>query len=243
MYESPLGYQNSVHGERASFSGYDLAKRHLRSQTQPFEEKRYRHTLDAVLTIYRTEGWRAFFRGLLPSLLGILHVGVQFPLYEQLKTVARESLVHVCQRHVLTSCRPGRHSSEDLTPKQFLACSAASKMVASITTYPHEVVRTRLQTQKRIVNNALRGEELPAHPRAGVIKTATDIVRHEGWRGLYRGLSVNLVRTVPNSAVTMLTCVHHSTVPLFCGPGLTASTQRRYEMLMRYLEGRSRGSS
>ncbi|EPS96514.1 hypothetical protein FOMPIDRAFT_1130206 [Fomitopsis schrenkii] len=174
-----------------------------RFMTQPFEEKRYRHTLDAVLTIYRTEGWPAFFRGLLPSLLGILHVGVQFPLYEHLKTVAR------------------RHSSEDLTPKQFLACSAASKMVASITTYPHEVVRTRLQTQKRIVNNALRGEVMTDHPRAGVIKTVTDIVRHEGWRGLYRGLSVNLVRTVPNSAVTMLT----------------------YEMLMRYLEGRPRGFS
>lgn len=70
-------------------------KRPHRSQTQPFEEKRYRHTLDAVLTIYRTEGWPAFFRGLLPSLLGILHVGVQFPLYEHLKTVAREYLVHV----------------------------------------------------------------------------------------------------------------------------------------------------
>ena len=145
----------------------------------------------------------------------------------------------MCSRPVV----PGRRSSEDLTPKQFLACSAASKMVASITTYPHEVVRTRLQTQKRIVNGALRGEDTPAHPRAGVIKTATDIVRHEGWRGLYRGLSVNLVRTVPNSAVTMLTCVYHSALLLFCGSGLIAITQPRYEMLMRYLEGQSRGSS
>ena len=46
---------------------------------------RYRHTLDAGLTIWRTEGVRAFYRGLVPSLLGILHVAVQFPLYEQLK--------------------------------------------------------------------------------------------------------------------------------------------------------------
>lgn len=36
-------------------------------------------------TIYRTEGVPAFFRGLLPSLLGITHVAVQFPLYEFLK--------------------------------------------------------------------------------------------------------------------------------------------------------------
>ena len=51
---------------------------------------RYRHTLDAAFTIYRSEGIRAFYRGLLPSLLGITHVAVQFPLYEQLKIIARK---------------------------------------------------------------------------------------------------------------------------------------------------------
>jgi hypothetical protein len=58
-------------------------------QTQSRSETRYRHTLDAALTIYRSEGIRAFYRGLLPSLLGITHVAVQFPLYEKLKIVAR----------------------------------------------------------------------------------------------------------------------------------------------------------
>lgn len=48
------------------------------------------HTLDAARTIYRSEGIKAFYRGLLPSLLGIAHVAVQFPLYEQLKIWARE---------------------------------------------------------------------------------------------------------------------------------------------------------
>lgn len=56
------------------------------AQTQSREEQRYKHTLDAAITIYRTEGWRAFFRGLFPSLLGITHVAVQFPLYEFLKS-------------------------------------------------------------------------------------------------------------------------------------------------------------
>ncbi|KAG6372881.1 mitochondrial carrier domain-containing protein [Boletus reticuloceps] len=58
-------------------------------QTQSRREVRYRHTFDAALTIYRTEGLRAFYRGLLPSLFGIAHVAVQFPLYEQLKVWAR----------------------------------------------------------------------------------------------------------------------------------------------------------
>lgn len=58
-------------------------------QTQSRDEVKYRHTLDAAVTIYRTEGIRAFYRGLIPSLLGITHVAVQFPLYEQLKIWAR----------------------------------------------------------------------------------------------------------------------------------------------------------
>jgi solute carrier family 25 folate transporter 32 len=58
-------------------------------QTQTWDEVRYRHTLDAGLTIWKTEGLAAFYRGLLPSLLGIAHVAVQFPLYEQLKILAR----------------------------------------------------------------------------------------------------------------------------------------------------------
>ncbi|KIO11718.1 hypothetical protein M404DRAFT_994430 [Pisolithus tinctorius Marx 270] len=61
-----------------------------RFMTQSRREVRYRHTFDAAWTIYETEGIRAFYRGLLPSLFGILHVAVQFPLYEQLKIWARK---------------------------------------------------------------------------------------------------------------------------------------------------------
>ncbi|KDQ62172.1 hypothetical protein JAAARDRAFT_30075 [Jaapia argillacea MUCL 33604] len=170
-----------------------------RFMTQTREEVRYRHTLDAALTIYRAEGIRAFYRGLFPSLLGITHVAVQFPLYEQLKIIAR------------------RRSDGELSSQTFLLCSSSSKMVASLATYPHEVVRTRLQTQRRLLadRNALNGDGTPKSPRtySGVVQVTKKIIRREGWRGLYKGLSINLLRTVPNSAVTMLT----------------------YELLMRYL--------
>ena len=52
------------------------------------------------------------------------------------------------------------------------------------------------------------GTPMPSHADGslgGVIRTTKSIVINEGWRGLYKGLSINLVRTVPNSAVTMLT--------------------------------------
>ena len=131
-------------------------------------------------------------------------------------------------------------SRTPLTSSQILTCSGTAKMCASLATYPHEVVRTRLQTQRRLLNPGLvpasaspnppqsasaganansttpaasnsasaASPETPKQPRGGVIYTAKKIVRKEGWRGLYKGLSINLFRTVPNSAVTMLTYVH-----------------------------------
>ena len=57
----------------------------------PASSKRYRNTLDAVVKIYRSEGVGAFYKGILPSLMGVSHVAVQFPLYEQLKMMASES--------------------------------------------------------------------------------------------------------------------------------------------------------
>ena len=79
-------------------------------------------------------------------------------------------------------------------------------MTASVATYPHEVVRTRLQIQKRPIAAASGpGAVPPPVVYRGILQTAGIIIREEGWRGLYKGLSVNLFRTVPNSAVTMLT--------------------------------------
>ncbi|KAJ7164655.1 mitochondrial NAD transporter [Mycena crocata] len=167
-----------------------------RFMTQSRTEVRYRHTLDAALTIYRSEGASAFYRGLVPSLLGITHVAVQFPFYEQLKLWAQAG------------------SPAPLSNQSILLCSAVAKMTASVATYPHEVVRTRLQTQRRPLAAAESSDGMLNRPdRGGIIHTTRKLVRTEGWRSLYKGLSVNLIRTVPNSAVTMLT----------------------YELLMRHL--------
>ncbi|KAF9071225.1 mitochondrial NAD transporter [Rhodocollybia butyracea] len=171
-----------------------------RFMTQSRNEVRYRHTFDAALTIYRSEGIRAFYRGLLPSILGIAHVAVQFPLYEQLKIWSQGD------------------SDQPLTSRTILICSAIAKMTASVTTYPHEVIRTRLQTQRRPLTDDLSSDGMiKQHSKRGVIYTSRKLIRKEGWTSLYKGLSINLLRTVPNSAVTMLT----------------------YELLMRHLSSRT----
>jgi len=52
--------------------------------------ERYTNTWIAFRSIYKTEGWRAFYKGLAPSLIGVTHVAVHFPLYEKMKAWAGE---------------------------------------------------------------------------------------------------------------------------------------------------------
>ncbi|KAI8974398.1 mitochondrial carrier domain-containing protein [Pilobolus umbonatus] len=134
----------------------------------------YRNTIHAFMTIGREEGFRGFYKGLGSSLIGVSHVAVHFPLYEKLKV-----LLHV----------DGSPSSSSI-----LFASALSKMAASIATYPHEVIRTRLQNQTK-----------KPYKYKGIIHATKLISKEEGLCGFYKGLSTNLVRTVPSSALTILT--------------------------------------
>ncbi|KAI8817414.1 mitochondrial carrier domain-containing protein [Fimicolochytrium jonesii] len=177
----------------------------------------YTSTSHALSSILRTEGFSALYKGFVPSLLGITHVAVQFPLYERLKVVMRD-----------LEKKRGR-VDQDLSAVSILLASAGSKMVASVATYPHEVLRTRLQTQSarriltHIPDKLCEGPDCPADSRPpataaesaalrstkptpryrGMIHAMKVIMREEGWRAFYRGLGVNLIRTVPSSALSL----------------------------------------
>ncbi|KAI8324459.1 mitochondrial carrier [Martensiomyces pterosporus] len=141
-----------------------------------FTEYRYNSMWHAVQMIQAKEGWRGFYKGLGSSLLGVTHVAVQFPLYEELK-----QWMHVDPAHQLESSR-------------ILLASAVSKMVASSVTYPHEVIRTRLQNQSTA-----------PYKYRGILHAVRLIYAEEGLSAFYRGLSTNLIRTVPASMMTLLT--------------------------------------
>eukprot|EP00607_Mallomonas_marina_P003992 CAMPEP_0182438002 /NCGR_PEP_ID=MMETSP1167-20130531/85440_1 /TAXON_ID=2988 /ORGANISM="Mallomonas Sp, Strain CCMP3275" /LENGTH=142 /DNA_ID=CAMNT_0024631143 /DNA_START=793 /DNA_END=1221 /DNA_ORIENTATION=- len=70
-----------------------------------------------------------------------------------------------------------------------------AKFMAVVATYPHEVVRTRLREQARD----------GAFKYSGFLTTLQQIAREEGVRGLYGGMSMHLLRSVPNAAIMFST--------------------------------------
>jgi solute carrier family 25 (mitochondrial folate transporter), member 32 len=154
----------------------------------------YTSTIDAARKMYRNEGIRSFYSGLTPAILGLTHVAVQFPLYEYFKMR-------------FTGFGMGEHPPEDST-SNWVGISAAtflSKICASTATYPHEVLRTRLQTQQRKSTMSTSDGMRVQQKYMGIMHMCRVILKEEGWRAFYAGIGTNLIRAVPAAMTTMLT--------------------------------------
>ncbi|KAF5020298.1 hypothetical protein F66182_7674 [Fusarium sp. NRRL 66182] len=160
----------------------------------------YHSTLDTAYKIYATEGLGGFYSGFGAAMLGLSHVAIQFPTYEYLK-------------RRFTGKEMGAARDQNGEWMGILCASIMSKVIASSVIYPHEVIRTRLQTQRRPILGAeflqglgrsKSGNVLLQPKYRGVVDTFRIIIREEGWRALYNGMGVNTARSVPAATVTML---------------------------------------
>ncbi|KAK0947184.1 hypothetical protein LTR29_001467 [Friedmanniomyces endolithicus] len=178
----------------------------------------YTSTLDAARKMYRAEGLAVFYSGLGPALLGLTHVAIQFPLYEYFKQ-------RFTGLEMGESAPKSSGATDGRTTLGILAATFLSKTSATMATYPHEVLRTRMQTQTRHIHpesdhhgqhsqavqrggNKVIGntDGAPYQPKyRGVINTCKIILREEGWRAFYNGMGTNLIRAVPAAMTTMLT--------------------------------------
>lgn len=130
-------------------------------------------------TIYRTEGIRGFFHGLTPTLVGVSHGSLYFLAYEKLKMWRKQS-----------------RNSAELTNVDTLVTSSLSKVFAGVITYPHQLVRARMQTYDPGSTTPVRG--------VGLINTIKSVWINEGFIGFYKGMFPNLLRVVPSTCVTFL---------------------------------------
>lgn len=133
-----------------------------------------KHTFPAIAQLFRREGMRGMFKGLSASFLGVIHVAVQFPIYESMKESAAQ-----------------RHPTQQLTKTDLLLCAGGSKFIASCVSYPHEVIRSRIQDWR-------------GPGQVGLVDIIRATWRHEGLKGFYQGLGVNLTRVIPACITTFV---------------------------------------
>ncbi|KAI0073059.1 mitochondrial carrier [Panus rudis PR-1116 ss-1] len=142
------------------------------------EKKALGQSWTTIKQIMREEGVRGFYKGLSASYLGVTETTIQWTLYEKLKK--------------LTQNTEGKGGVMEWVG--MVGSAGMSKCVASLITYPHEVLRTRLR--QPLVNGKVK--------YTGLIHTLRLVIHEEGAAALYGGLSAHLMRVIPNAAVMFL---------------------------------------
>jgi solute carrier family 25 thiamine pyrophosphate transporter 19 len=149
--------------------------------------KVYSSLLGGIKQIHRNEGATGFFRGLGAANAQIVpYMGLFFTFYETFKPILHNMYLPL----------------EWLGSADGTAGILAS-VISKTAVYPLDTVRKRLQVQgpsrmKYVHRN------IPEYT-TGVVGTIKMILRREGLRGMYRGLTVALVKAAPTSAITVWT--------------------------------------
>ena len=147
------------------------------------KERVYSSLKHAIREIAVSEGPRGFFQGLGAGVGQIIpYMGIFFATYETLRTPLGTLQLPF--------------GSGDAT------AGVMASVIAKTGVFPFDLIRKRLQVQGPTRSKYVH-KNIPVYK--GVFKTMGDIIRVEGSRGLYRGLTVSLFKAAPASAVTMWT--------------------------------------
>ncbi|XVE70895.1 hypothetical protein DITRI_Ditri10aG0106900 [Diplodiscus trichospermus] len=132
---------------------------------------------DVLTTVYKEAGICGLYRGVGPTLAGILpYAGLKFYIYEVIKA-------HVPQEHQKSIVMS-------------LSCGALAGLFGQTFTYPLDVVRRQMQVES-LWHSTIQGDRRYRNTWEGL----TTIVRSQGWRQLFAGLSINYIKIVPSVAV------------------------------------------
>lgn len=158
----------------------------------------YTSISDGARQIFRSEGWRGFYKGLVPSLFGVSHGALQFMAYEKLKISRRRGVGGGVSGGGGGTAQEQQQQQQqqqqprDLGTFDFLLLSGLAKVFAAVVSYPYQVIRARLQIYDT------------AKIYKGSRDAVTQVWRHEGIKGFYKGLAPNLLRVMPSTWVTFL---------------------------------------
>ncbi|KNE65683.1 hypothetical protein AMAG_09667 [Allomyces macrogynus ATCC 38327] len=144
--------------------------------------------VETARDMWREGRWRPFFRGLGPSLVGIVpYAGIDFAIFESLKAAYRTV-------HAVRADPDDPHLHYTMPPMHWLlAFGTLSSSISATSVYPLSLVRTRLQAQGT-----------PGHPEryTGVWDAVRRTYAHEGAKGFYKGLAPTLLKVIPAASIS-----------------------------------------
>jgi hypothetical protein len=145
----------------------------------------YTGVVDALVKIGRTEGLAGLYRGYVPSLLLTSNPAIQFMVYEQLSILFTRSRARSLGR---------LPANTQLSSWEYLLLGALAKAVATVITYPYQVLKSRQQAD--------RSEE---DGHRSLVAVARGIFEAEGLGAFTQGMGAKLVQTCLTAAVTFAT--------------------------------------
>ncbi|CAI4391223.1 ADE_G0025670.mRNA.1.CDS.1 [Saccharomyces cerevisiae] len=143
----------------------------------------YTSMYNGVQQLLRTDGFQGLWKGLVPALFGVSQGALYFAVYDTLK-----------QRKL----RRKRENELDihLTNLETIEITSLGKMISVTLVYPFQLLKSNLQSFRA---NEQKFRLFP------LIKL---IIANDGFVGLYKGLSANLVRAIPSTCITF--CVYEN---------------------------------
>lgn len=134
----------------------------------------YDNLIQGLITVAKKEGVRGLWSGTIPSLILVSNPAIQFMMYEMIK------------RNVQKMSK----TPNDLSSFTVFVMGALSKAIATVVTYPLQLVQTR---QRHTAKTAAKQQSM-----AEIIEI---IIRTQGVYGLFRGLEAKILQTVSTAAL------------------------------------------
>ncbi|KAL1004900.1 hypothetical protein UPYG_G00051980 [Umbra pygmaea] len=143
----------------------------------------YSGVLDCAMQILQREGVRAFYKGYVPNIIGIVpYAGIDLAVYETMKNAW-------LTRHT---------GSADPGVFVLMGCGTMSSTCGQLASYPLALVRTRMQAQASV----------KGAPQLSMLGLFQNIVTQEGVAGLYRGIAPNFLKVIPAVSISYVVYEH-----------------------------------
>ena len=140
-----------------------------------------------ALKMWRTSGIRSFYRGLPMGLVGMFpYSAIDLTTFEYCKQFV------VNRNATKLNCDP---SSPNAAPSNFTTAGigAFSGAFGASVVYPMNLLRTRLQSQ---------GTAIHPPTYTGIVDVTVKTIKGEGYRGLFKGITPNLLKVIPAVSIT-----------------------------------------